>query len=85
MEEKIGQFIIGIFAVITGIILLGLVSTLNGTLLWLLYPHIFDMFPKAAEAGVLSPTLGWWSSVCITWVFGLLIKSSNTNTNNKEK
>jgi len=82
--NTLSQFLFGVFSAITGAFLLLALSTLNGTILWSVYPHIFAMFPNAAKAGVLAAELGWWDAVCITFIFGLLIKSSQSNTNNSK-
>jgi hypothetical protein len=55
------------------------ISILSGTLLWLIYPHIHALFPTAAAKGIIAKDLGWWDSVCITWIFNILIRASNTN------
>ena len=82
--NKVSKFLFGIFAAITGVLLLLAISTINGTILWALYPHIFAMFPNAAKVGVLAPELGWLDAVCITFIFRILIKSSQTNNNKKD-
>ena len=79
------QLVTGFIAGIVVLVGLFFLAVLNGTILWLLYPCIFDMFPNAAKAGVLAPTLGWQSAVGITYIFGILIKSSNSNTNSNKK
>ena len=79
-QQLVTGFIAGI-VVLVGLLFL---AVLNGTILWLFYPAIFDMFPNAAKAGVLSPTLGWQSAVEITYIFSILIKSSNSNSNKKD-
>lgn len=51
-------------------------ATFTGTILCLIYPHIHALFPTAAELGIIPYKLGWWDSVCITWIFSLLLKSN---------
>ncbi len=62
-------------------ILLFIVSILSGTVLWIIYPHIHSLFPNAAINGIIAKDLNWWDSVCITWIFAILLKSSNSNLN----
>lgn len=62
-------------------LLIFLLAVLNGTILWCIYPHIHMLFNQST---ILAERLEWWDSVCITWIFGILIKSSNTNNNKKE-
>lgn len=65
------------------IIILFIMSILGGTILYCIYPHIFALFPSGIN-GVLTKNLNWWDSVCVVWIFRILIKSSNTNTNKKD-
>ena len=78
VSTAIGALVLGAFLIFLG-------ATLSGTILWCIYPHIFDLFPNASNAGILAPTMGWWNAVCVTWIAGILWKSSNSNTNNNEK
>lgn len=59
------------------------IAVLSGTILWVIYPHIHAMFPNAAAKGYIAKDLQWWDSVCIAWIFSILIKSNNVNTNKK--
>lgn len=63
--------------------LLFVVSTINGTFLYFIYPHIHELFPTAASNGIIAKELSWWNSVCVVWIFGILIKSTQTNNNKK--
>lgn len=56
----------------------------SGTILWILYPHIHILFPTAASNGIIANSLQWWDSVCICWIFGILIKGSNTSSSKKD-
>ena len=82
------QIIVGLFMVIGGVFgvafLVFLAACISGTFLWAIYPHIFAFFPNAAKAGVLAPTLGWWDAVCVTWIFGLLLKPSSSSSSKKK-
>lgn len=61
-----------------------LVAVLSGTILYFIYPHIHALFPTAAEKGIIAKELGWWDSVCITWLFGILLKSTNKTVKNEK-
>jgi hypothetical protein len=58
-------------------------SVIGGTMLWLIYPHIHALFPTAAQNGVIALDLGWWNSVCVVWIFGILLKPSNSSKTSK--
>ena len=64
--------VIGAVVAILGTVVL--LSFLGGTILYWVWPvtmvNVFHL-----------PALTWWQSVCLVWVFGLLIKSTQTNNN----
>jgi hypothetical protein len=75
----------GIGYIIVGFIIVCAIAVLGGTILWLIWEDsLTAMFPKAVESGVLAEKLGWWQSVKITWIFALLIKSTNTTSSKKD-
>ena len=80
--EKVLTYVGAAVAVIA---IVGLVSVLTGTILWVLYPHIHAMFPTAATKGIIAKELSWLDSVCVTWIFSILIKGGSTSSNKKEK
>ena len=58
----------------------------GGTIVWLIWPvAIPAAFPGLVAAGALAAKLTWWQSVTLAWIFGALIKSTNTNSNSKQK
>ncbi len=76
------RFAEGLGILLIASIIIGAGALLGGTILWLIWEDsVTAMFPKAVESGVLAATLGWWQSVKIVWVFGLLIKATQTNNN----
>lgn len=77
-----GKFLMAIGAIVLIALTVFGLALISGTILYLIYPHIFAMFPNAAKSGVIATTLGWWDAVCVVWIFSILIKSSNSNTNN---
>jgi hypothetical protein len=87
------KFIWGLIMGLSGIAMLGAFSLVGGTIVYWLWPvAIPAALPGLVENGVLAASLPWWPAVCLTWLCGLLIKSSQTNnnktndkkTNNKE-
>lgn len=70
---------------IGGIILVGALAVVGGTIVYLLWPvAIPAAFPGLVASGVLAGKIGWWASVCLTWLCGLFIKGSTTvNKSNK--
>lgn len=74
--EDLLETLLGSFAVA---FLIFIAATIGGTLLWALYPHIHALFPTAASSGVITPVLGWWDSVCIVWIFNLILPSAKAS------
>lgn len=58
-----------------------MIALLSGTILYFIWPiAIPAAFPGIVTSGVLAPKLSWWSAVCLTWIFGILIKSNQDNS-----
>ncbi len=57
---------------VVGLVAIG--AFFGGTILYYVWPvtmvNVFHL-----------PPLTWWQAVCLTWVCGILIKSSQSNTN----
>lgn len=70
---------------IGGIVLIGVLALVGGTFVQLLWPVCVPVaFPGLVASGVIVGKIGWWVSVCLTWLFGILIKGTNTvNTTSK--
>jgi hypothetical protein len=75
------SIIIVVIAALGALGLAFVVSLFGGTLLWLIWPTALDAFPRLVGEGWIEPRLSWWSSVCLVWVFAILIKSTQTNNN----
>lgn len=71
---------LGAMVLIVGTIAIAALA--GGTLLWALWDHIHAIFPTAANSGIIARDLAWNDAVAVAWIFGILIKSTNTNTNN---
>ena len=77
------KFIEGILLGFGAIIVIGIVAIFGGTLIYWLWPiAIPAAFPGLVKSGVLASGLSWWASICLSWIFGILIKSTQTNNNN---
>lgn len=73
------KFITGLVAGIGMIALVGLLAVASGTIVWLIWPvAVPAVFPAAVASGVIAGKLSWWTSVCLSWLTGLLIKGSTT-------
>lgn len=75
--------IIEIIAIALGVIVAAcFIGILGGTIVWILWPvAIPAAFPGLVDAGKLAAKLTWSQSVYLTWIFSILIKSSQTNNN----
>jgi len=77
------KFMTGIGIGVSAIVLIALLSVISGTILYWIWPvAIPAVFPGLIESGALAEELSWWVAVCLTWIFGILIKGSNINNNN---
>lgn len=65
---------------VAGIIIAVIVFTLSGTIVWMIWPvAIPAAFPALVASGVLAAKLSWWQAVCLNWVLGLLLRSTETS------
>lgn len=76
-------------AILSGVALLMatifMFAAFSGTILYFIYPHIHALFPTAAAKGIITQNLSWWDAVCVTWIFGILLKSSTKSESKSEK
>jgi len=76
------KFLVVILTIVGVMGLIFIAGFIAGLFLWLLWPvAIPAAFPGAVAAGVLVSKLTLWQSICLCWVFGLLVKSTQTNNN----
>lgn len=76
MSKFIGTLLAGSLVMIV----VALFSVLGGTIIYLIWPiAIPAVFPGLVASGVIAGKLTWWVAVCLTWIFSILIKSSQTN------
>ena len=69
-------------AVFLIVVMVGFGALLSGTILWFIWPIAIPIvFPGVVASGMVSAIIPWWSAVCLTWIFGILIKSTQTNNN----
>jgi hypothetical protein len=58
-----------------GIIVTFILSLFLGTIIWLIWPiAIPSTFPGLITSGIITAKLSWWQSICLTWIFNILIK-----------
>ena len=80
MDKLVQGVLLGIMAAV--IVFIG--AVLSGTILYFIWPVAVPVvFPGLVASGVLAGKLSWFTSVCLTWIFGILIKSSTSQTVNK--
>ena len=75
MEAIIAAIVLGLGAAA----LIFFFSMLGGTILYFVWPTAMNAFPRLVGEGWVDPNLSWWSCVCLAWVFGILIRASQTN------
>jgi hypothetical protein len=80
MENFLTALLIGLGA----LALVALLALFGGTIIYWIWPvAIPAAFPGLVASGALAAKIAWWPAVCLTWLFGILIKSTQTNSNNK--
>ena len=59
---------------------------LAGTIIWIIWPYAIPAaFPGLVASGTLAAKLPWFSSVCLTWVSSILLKTTLKSPEKKEK
>jgi len=53
-------------------------SLFGGTVLWLAWEPTMLAFPALVNGGYVVPEISWLSAVCLSFVFGVLVKSTQT-------
>lgn len=84
MEKFLAGLLIGLGA----LALVALLAVFGGTIVCWIWPvAIPAAFPGLVASGAIAGKLAWWQAVCLTWLFGILIKSTQTQsmTNPKDK
>lgn len=75
------KFLTGLGLAVVAILLITLAAFIGGTIVWLIWPVVIPVvFPAAVASGAVAGNLSWWTSVCLTWLCSLLIRSSTTTT-----
>ena len=84
MIRNLFKFIVGLIMGLGGLATIAFFAVIGGTFVYWLWPvAVPAAFPGLVESGVLTGQLMWWPAVCLTWLCGLLIKSSQTVNNKK--
>lgn len=73
------KLIAGLITAIGAAALVAFVSTLGGTIVWMIWPTAVYAFPRLVAEGWLEPKLSWWTCVCLAWTTGILVKATYTN------
>lgn len=80
MEKFLEGFIIALGVMV----LVAVLAVIGGTIVYWVWPiAIPAAFPGLVESGAIAGKIAWWPAVCLTWIFGILIKSTQSNNNNK--
>jgi hypothetical protein len=62
-----------------------LMSLISGTIVWLIWPvAIPSVFPDLVSKNIISGELSWWSSVCLSWLMGILFRTTIKNKTNDD-
>lgn len=78
------KFITGLLIALGVMAIVAIIAVLGGTIVYWMWPvAIPAVFPGLVESGVIAGKIAWWPAVCFTWICGILIKSTQTNNNNK--
>jgi len=75
------MFLKGLIVGLTAIIMVALMAVLGGTIVYWIWPIAIPAVFPTLLGGAIAGKLLWWQAVCLTWLCGLLIKSSQTNNN----
>ena len=74
MEEISKVVGVAVFAVV----IVGFAAVISGTFLWLIWPIAIPAAFPTLLGGAIAAKLTWWQAVCLTWLFGILIKATQT-------
>lgn len=78
------EFVEGLVSVLGVILIICVIAVFGGTIIYWIWPvAIPAAFPGLVASGVLAGKLAWWEAVCLTWLCGILLKSSHINTPKK--
>ncbi len=60
-------------------------AVLSGTIVWLIWGSVIPyLFPALVVAGYIAPDITWFQAVGLTWLCGILLKSTNTNNSKSD-
>lgn len=76
MEKLSTDIIVGLGT----LAIIAIIAFVSGTIVYFIWPvAIPAAFPGLVASGALAAKLAWWQAVCLTWLFSILIKASQTN------
>lgn len=57
-------------------------ATITGTIIYFIYPVVIPgMFNWLIVSGYLPAVLPWWTAVCFSWLWGILLGRTSVNKN----
>jgi len=84
--ETIAGLALAIGGIIITASLIAFGAFLGGTIVWLIWPFAIPAaFPGLVTSGVIAAKLSWWSAVCLTWLFSILLKATLKQPEKKKK
>ena len=80
------KLFIGLGMAVVAILLITFAAFIGGTIVWFIWPIVVPVvFPGIVASGTVAANLSWWTSVCLTWLCSILLKTSTTNYKNNNK
>lgn len=74
------KLLAGIVVGLGALAIIAIIAFVSGTIVYFIWPvAIPAAFPGLVASGALAAKLAWWQAVCLTWLFSILIKASQTN------
>lgn len=78
------KFFEGLLLALGVMVLVAILAVIGGTIVYWIWPTVVPaVLPGLVESGTIAGKIAWWPAVCLTWICGILIKSTQTNNNNK--
>lgn len=73
--------LVALVAVVGVIGLVAAFSLIGGTVVWIVWPHAMEAFPRLVNEEWVTHDIHWTTAVCLSFLCGILIKASQTNNN----
>ena len=83
-SNAFANIIAGLVVAVGGIFVLFLFSAIGGFVVNLLWPLVIPkVFPGAVASGAISGDIGFWAAYGLTFITGILFKSSKSSSSSK--